>query len=76
MSDRFGEVIANSVAKGDLEFDEHELRVPRGRAIFADDICRRFFLPEHATMMGGQLLRGDLVEQARRRAAAPADAGL
>jgi len=43
--------------QGLLELDDEALRVPRSNYIFADDICRAFFLSEHKTMMLAHLSR-------------------
>lgn len=64
--DRFGvdmmlpysSIINELVKEGLLILDDKALRVPRKYYIFADDICRRFFLPGYETMMLAHLSRG------------------
>ena len=51
MVELYGETIDSLVSEGLLTLDDDALRVPPQYHIFADDICREFFLPEHETMM-------------------------
>jgi oxygen-independent coproporphyrinogen-3 oxidase len=53
----YGDIIRGLVATGNLDDDGDTLRVSRSKYIYADDICRHFFLPEHETMMRGHLTR-------------------
>ena len=65
----YGASIRELVEEGLLEIDRDELRVPRAKYVFADDICRHFFLPEHRTMMTSQVLRSSIVHDAVEHAA-------
>lgn len=53
----YRDIIDGLLAEGNLVDDGETLRVPRSKYIYADDICRHFFLPEHETMMRGHLTR-------------------
>lgn len=54
----YGDVIGKLEEKGLLLLTKDALKVPREYYIFADDISRKFFLPEHETMMLAHLSRG------------------
>ena len=71
MEEVYGDEIAALVKRGRLELDDKELRVPRQYFIYADDICRDFFLPEHSTMMTSQMLRSKIVKETPEHEAAP-----
>jgi oxygen-independent coproporphyrinogen-3 oxidase len=53
----YGDVIRELVENGLLVDDGETIRVPRSKYVYADDICRAFFLPEHESMMRGHLTR-------------------
>jgi oxygen-independent coproporphyrinogen-3 oxidase len=53
----YGETIRSLEDKGLLKLTTEALIVPREYYIFADDISRKFFLPEHETMMLAHLSR-------------------
>jgi oxygen-independent coproporphyrinogen-3 oxidase len=53
----YGDTIRDLVGNGLLIDDGETIRVPRSKYIYADDICRAFFLPEHETMMRGHMTR-------------------
>lgn len=57
MSVLYGKQIEELVEKGFLEFNSQALQVPKNKYIYADDICRYFFLPEHEAMMRGHVPR-------------------
>jgi hypothetical protein len=57
MSLLFGERLDELVAEGKLVDDGECYTVPCHQVIFADDICREFFLPEHRTMMRAHIAR-------------------
>ena len=53
----YGDIIRELV-ESDLLIDDGEtICVPRSKYVYADDICRAFFLSEHETMMRGHLTR-------------------
>jgi len=54
----YGDIIDEYIKKGVLILDEEALRVTKEYYIFADDICRLFFLPEYETMMLAHVKRG------------------
>lgn len=56
----YGDTIRDLIDRGLLVDDGETIRVPRSKYIYADDICRAFFLPEHETMMRGHLTRGKI----------------
>lgn len=66
---KYGEIVRKLVDDGLLEFDADELRVPRAKYVYADDICRHFFLPEHRTTMTSQVLRSKIVRDSTANAA-------
>ncbi|MGD2084784.1 MAG: coproporphyrinogen-III oxidase family protein [Candidatus Aminicenantes bacterium] len=51
MTEFYGELIDNLVEEGIVSLDDESLRIRPDYYIFADDICRLFFLPEYETMM-------------------------
>jgi oxygen-independent coproporphyrinogen-3 oxidase len=53
----YGGLIRGLVEAGYLSLDAEALKVPREYYIFADDISRAFFLPEHRTMMLAHMSR-------------------
>jgi len=53
----YGDKVRELIDRGLIIDDGETLRVPRAKYIYADDICRKFFLPEHETMMRGHLNR-------------------
>jgi oxygen-independent coproporphyrinogen-3 oxidase len=53
----YGDIIRDLIENGLLIDDGETIQVPRSKYIYADDICRAFFLPEHETMMRGHLTR-------------------
>lgn len=59
MTALYNDVISSLTDRGYLNLDEEALRVPRQYYIFADDICREFFLPEHSTMMLAHISRNN-----------------
>jgi oxygen-independent coproporphyrinogen-3 oxidase len=58
MTELYGETLRQLIEAGYLTLDEEALRVPPNYYLFADDICREFFLPEHETMMMAHVPRG------------------
>jgi oxygen-independent coproporphyrinogen III oxidase len=56
----YGDTIRDLIDRGLLIDDGETIRVPRSKYIYADDICRAFFLPEHETMMRGHLTRSKI----------------
>ena len=60
----YGELIERLVAVGAVTLDQERLRVTPDHAIFADDICRQFFLPELENMMPARLDRAALAGSA------------
>jgi oxygen-independent coproporphyrinogen-3 oxidase len=57
LADLYGELIAELAAAGVLVLDEEYLRITPEYRIFADDICRQFFLPEYDYMMMAHIAR-------------------
>lgn len=57
MTALYGDTIGLLEEKGLLKLTRDSLKVPREYYIFADDISRKFFLPEHETMMLAHLAR-------------------
>jgi len=53
----YGDEIRGLVEKGYVTLDDGALKVPREFVVFADDICRAFFLPEYKKMMVAHLPR-------------------
>jgi oxygen-independent coproporphyrinogen-3 oxidase len=58
MTEFYGDVIDRLVKEGVLTLDNEALRLTKDYYIFADDICRQFFLPEYKTMMLAHVPRG------------------
>lgn len=58
MTDFYGELIDQLVKEGALIYDNGDLRITKDYYIFADDICRQFFLLEYETMMLAHVPRG------------------
>jgi oxygen-independent coproporphyrinogen-3 oxidase len=56
----YGDIIRELIENGLLVDDGETIRVPRSKYVYADDICRAFFLPEHETMMRGHLTRAKI----------------
>jgi oxygen-independent coproporphyrinogen III oxidase len=56
----YGDIIRDLIERGLLIDDGETIKVPRSKYVYADDICRAFFLPEHATMMRGHLTRSKI----------------
>jgi coproporphyrinogen III oxidase-like Fe-S oxidoreductase len=56
----YGDIIRDLIDNGLLIDDGETIQVPRSKYVYADDICRAFFLPEHETMMRGHLTRGKI----------------
>src|SRR5215813_12667858 len=56
----YGDIIRDLIDNGFLIDDGETIQVPRSKYVYADDICRAFFLPEHETMMRGHLTRGKI----------------
>lgn len=56
----YGDTIRDLIENGLLVDDGETIRIPRSKYIYADDICRAFFLPEHETMMRGHLTRSKI----------------
>jgi oxygen-independent coproporphyrinogen III oxidase len=56
----YGDIIRDLIYNGLLIDDGETIQVPRSKYVYADDICRAFFLPEHETMMRGHLTRGKI----------------
>lgn len=69
MSLVYGDLIEELLKEGLVEFDDEALRVPRSKCIYADDICRHFFLPEHETMMRGHFTREEVIKRLANSAA-------
>lgn len=51
ITDFYGDIIARLINEGKLLWDDGNLRITKDYYIFADDICREFFLPEYENMM-------------------------
>jgi oxygen-independent coproporphyrinogen-3 oxidase len=56
----YGDIIRDLIELGLLTDDGETIQVPRSKYVYADDICRAFFLPEHETMMRGHLTRSKI----------------
>jgi oxygen-independent coproporphyrinogen III oxidase len=54
------DMIRQLVETGLLIDDGETIRLSRSKYIYADDICRAFFLPEHETMMRGHMTRAKI----------------
>ncbi len=59
----YGDAIDDLLRRGLLVEDGNCYRVPPDQYVFADDICRAFFLPEHRTMMRAHVPRWRSEEQ-------------
>ena len=57
LAELYGEIIDQLVADGVLSIDDDWLRIRPDYYIFADDICRQFFLPEYQNMIPAHLDR-------------------
>jgi oxygen-independent coproporphyrinogen-3 oxidase len=55
----YGSLITNLVDASVMTLDEQWLRITPEHYIFADDICRQFFLPEYEHMMPAHVQRDD-----------------
>ena len=60
----YGPVIERLVNDGALTLDDEWLRITPDHYIFADDVCRRFYLPEYEQMMLAHMDRAQFVELA------------
>ncbi len=67
LMDVYSKLIDELIARGVLSLDDEWLRVTPDYYIYADDVCRQFFLPEYDQMMLAHLSRP------RRTAASAAD---
>ncbi|HVG17915.1 MAG TPA: coproporphyrinogen-III oxidase family protein [Blastocatellia bacterium] len=47
----YGDLLADLVGQGVLTLDDEWLRITPDYYLFADDVCRQFFLPEYENMM-------------------------
>jgi oxygen-independent coproporphyrinogen-3 oxidase len=56
----YGNIIRNLIENGLAIDDGETIKVPQSKYVYADDICRAFFLPEHETMMRGHLTRSKI----------------
>lgn len=76
LADLYAEVIDELVTAGVLSIDDQWLRITPDYYIFADDICRQFFLPEYQDMIPAHVDRSaraeSLVNIAPSRTATPA----
>jgi oxygen-independent coproporphyrinogen-3 oxidase len=63
MTALYGPLIDSLAADGAVEFDDESLRITPSHYVFADDICRRFFLPEYEHMMLAHVERGSTSTQ-------------
>lgn len=54
----YGPLINRLVSEGALTLEEEFLRITPENYIFADDVCRQFFLPEYDNMMLAHVKRG------------------
>lgn len=53
----YADTLDRLARRGLLELTDDYLLVPRPYYVFADDICREFFLPQHRSMMLAHILR-------------------
>ncbi|MCP4153821.1 MAG: hypothetical protein GY757_39205, partial [bacterium] len=58
MTEVFGKEIDELITEGYVILDDEALRVKRDYYVFADDIARKFFLPQYETMMLAHVSRG------------------
>jgi hypothetical protein len=58
ITDFYGDIIHRLINEGKLIWDDENLRITKDYYIFADDICREFFLPEYENMMLAHVPRG------------------
>jgi oxygen-independent coproporphyrinogen-3 oxidase len=56
----YGDTIRELIENGLVIDDGETIKVPQSKYVYADDICRAFFLPEHETMMRGHLTRSKI----------------
>ena len=56
----YGDTIRHLLDERVLIDDGEAIKVPRSKYVYADDICRAFFLPDHETMMRGHLTRSKI----------------
>jgi oxygen-independent coproporphyrinogen-3 oxidase len=63
MTALYGPLIELLAAAGAVELDADTLRITPSHYVFADDICRRFFLPEYEHMMPAHVERGSAPTQ-------------